>query len=244
MEQKNKSKRSLKILYTLVLLSFIFPMVYLIIRIVLFNNMPDTGRTKADYLLMIVQCFLGVVVLHLPSFLTKRFRFRIPSFMYIMYIIFLYCAIFLGEVQSFYYSVPHWDDILHCTSSMMTGLFGFMIVSILNSDESAKMKLSPVFVCLFAFCFSVTIGTVWEIYEYAADGLMGFNMQKFMIDGGEVLIGRAALSDTMKDIIVDCIGAFAATLVGFLSIKMQKGFVHEYLTNSPEVSDAENENSN
>ncbi len=213
-------------LYYFVLISFIIPIAYLIWRIA-FGG--EGSKSRADYALMLVQCALGVLVIHLPSFLEKKFDFEIPPFLYIMYIIFLYCAIFLGEVRSFYYIVPHWDDFLHCCSSMMTGMFGFMLVAILNRNSHVAIKLSPAFIALFAFSFSVTFGTLWEIYEFAFDGALGLNMQKFALESGEQLIGRKALNDTMTDIIVDCCGAFAASMIGYFSLKLKKGWTYSVI---------------
>ena len=67
------------------------------------------------------------------------------------------------------------------------------------------MNLSPVFIAVFAFCFALAMGAVWEIYEFTMDSVFGTNMQKYMLDNGTALIGQAALQDTMKDIIVDAI---------------------------------------
>ena len=78
------------------------------------------------------------------------------------------------------------------------------------------MNLSPVFVAVFAFCFAVTLGVFWEIYEFTFDGILRLNMQKFMLENGTQLIGRAALLDTMKDLIVDCLGALIMSFVGYL----------------------------
>ena len=47
-------------------------------------------------------------------------------------------------------------------------------------------------------------------------------MQKFMLADGTMLVGREALRDTMKDIIVDSIGAFISSTVGYISIKHNK----------------------
>ena len=112
----------------------------------------------------------------------------------------------------------------------MLGFFGFMFITILNRDEHTLMSLSPFFVSLFAFCFAVTIGAVWEIYEFTADGLMGFNMQKYTLADGTQLVGHAALADTMKDIIVDCIGALIATVIGYISLKKNKKWIIPKLT--------------
>lgn len=226
------SKKFLMMLYWFTLLSFVLPTIYLIVRIVLSENTPeDAGeyRARAEYVLMLIQCVLGIVVIHLPTIISKRFKFEIPKILYFVYLTFLYCAIFLGEVRNFYYVVPHWDDILHCISSIMTGLLGFMMVTILNHDKKVRISLSPFFLALFAFCFAVSVGAIWEIYEYFADELMDLNMQKFMLRDGTQLIGHAALSDTMIDIVVDCCGAFIATIIGYFSIKNKTGWVHEYL---------------
>ena len=80
------------------------------------------------------------------------------------------------------------------------------------------MNLSPFFVAFFAFCFALAAGAVWEIIEFTIDGVLGFNMQKFALQDGTRLVGRAALSDTMKDIIVDTCGALIAQAAGYLTI--------------------------
>lgn len=218
-----------KILYWFVLGSFIVPIAYLILKMAFFMHDND-ANPRADYALMLVQCILGVIVINLPSLFAKKLKFDIPPALYIMYILFLYGAIFLGEVRSFYYNVPHWDDVLHFCSSMMTGMFGFMLVAILNQNKRIAVNLSPVFICIFAFSFSVMIGAVWEIYEYTFDGLLGLNMQKFRLEDGTELLGHDALRDTMKDIIVDCLGAMLATVLGYVSIKNRKGWTYKYIT--------------
>lgn len=232
MKNDISSKKIIYILYWVTLFSFIAPIAYLIIRIIFSHNISgiDTVyRSRADYVLMLIQCFLGIIVIHIPSMISRKFNFEIPEALYLLYIIFLYCAIFLGEVQSFYYVIPRWDDILHCISSLMNGFFGFMVVAILNHDKKVRMNLSPFFLALFAFCFSVSVGTIWEIYEFSADAILGLNMQKFMLQDGTYLIGHEALSDTMRDFVVDCIGAFIATVIGYFSIKNKKGWIHDYL---------------
>ncbi len=104
----------------------------------------------------------------------------------------------------------------------MLGAFGFMLVSILNKDELMNVKLSPFFIALFSFCFALSVGALWEIYEFAVDEFFGMNMQKFMTSGGIVLEGHQALADTMKDIIIDALGAFISSVIGFFSIKNDK----------------------
>ena len=225
-----------KVLYILVTVSFIIPIVYLILRMIFGGgSQSDAGyHSDSDYLLMLMQCILGLITIHLPSILERKLRFELPSLLYTFYIIFLYCAIFLGEVRSFYYLVPQWDTVCHFCSSMMMGFFGLMVVTILNRDKHLSVSLSPFFVCLFAFCFSVTLGSIWEIYEFAADGLFGMNMQKFMLVDGTLLVGHAALADTMKDIIVDVLGSLLASVIGYFSIRKGKGWYIPTLTDTKE----------
>ena len=233
MKKKNRLGR---ILYFWVNLSFLVPIVYLILRLIFGGGSSNEAgyHSDSDYLLMLMQCILGLVTIHLPSILERRLRFELPGLLYGFYIVFLYCAIFLGEVRSFYYLFPRWDSILHFFSSMMTGFFGLMVATILNRDRHVSMNLSPLFVCLFAFCFSVTIGSLWEIYEFLGDGLFGLNMQKFMTAQGELLVGHDALRDTMKDIIVDVLGALLASVIGMISIRRGTRWYIPTLTRSEE----------
>lgn len=198
----------------------------LVFTLVMLFLAPSTAtekgqRLKSDYVLMFIQCALGLLVVFLPSFLEKRLRIDIPNYISVLYFVFLYCAIYLGEVRSFYYRVPHWDTYLHTFSGAMLGALGFSLISILNGNPKLQVQLSPVFVGLFAFCFAVALGAVWEIYEYAMDGLLDLNMQKFRLETGAELIGREALVDTMKDLIVDALGALVIVAIGVLSIRRQ-----------------------
>ncbi len=186
----------------------------------------ETGQmVKGDYSLMFAQSILGIFAMMLPSFVSKRLQIIIPSNMLILYVVFLYCAIFLGEVRSYYYDVEHWDTMLHGFSGGMIGIIGYSFVNLLNKSDNIDMKLSPLFVSVFAFCFAITLGVVWEVYEYTFDGILGLNMQKFMLEDKTPLVGRAALNDTMKDLIVDAAGAFVACLLGYISLKNKAGFI-------------------
>jgi hypothetical protein len=179
-------------------------------------------KVRSDYVLMLIQCLLGLIVMTLPSFINRKFSIQIPSFVEILFYVFLYCAIYLGEVRSFYYLIPFWDTILHAFSGAMLGALGFSLVSMLNREVSNYVKLSPFFIALFAFSFALAFGSIWEIYEFVMDQIFNTNMQKFITYEGVTLIGKAALRDTMKDIIVDTISALLVSLVGYLSIIKQK----------------------
>lgn len=185
-------------------------------------------KLRSDYVLMLIQCILGMVIMFLPSMLERRWRIDIPSFMHIVFVVFLYAAIYLGEVRSFYYKVPHWDTVLHTFSGAMIGALGFSVVKLLNDSEKVKITLSPVFVAIFAFSFALAIGALWEIYEFSFDKLLGLNMQKFAYEDGTPMVGRMALADTMKDLIVDALGALATSIVGYISLKYKKGWLENF----------------
>ena len=210
------------ILFVTLLLSIGFSAV----KIVTAPNGPtalqEGERLSSDYVLMLVQCLLGLVVMFLPSLLERRFHISLPNSMCVMYFLFLYCAIYLGEVRNFYFVIPHWDTLLHGFSAMMLGALGFSLVSILNESERTRVNLSPLFVGLFAFSFAVSVGVLWEIYEFSFDGLLGMNMQKFRLEDGALLIGREALADTMEDLITDTLGALLVAAVGALLLKRRQ----------------------
>ena len=119
--------------------------------------------------------------------------------------------------------------ILHTFSGLMLGALGFSVVHLLNRTEQVPVNLSPLLVAVFAFCFAVALGVIWEIYEYTFDGILHLNMQKFAVQNGEPLIGREALKDTMGDLIVDALGAFAMAVIGYISLKFHKGWVERML---------------
>lgn len=180
-------------------------------------------RVKSDYILMLVQCILGALAMMLPGFLKRRIQLNIPSLMIIVYAVFLYCAIYLGEVHSFYYRIPQWDSILHSFSGMALCTIGFSIIGLLNKSESVPLSLSPAFVALFAFCFAVSVDAIWEIYEFSVDCFLHINMQKYALETGELLTGQAALADTMKDLIIDTIGALVISVIGYILTKTKDG---------------------
>ncbi|MFW6437427.1 MAG: hypothetical protein ACOCZ7_00320 [Armatimonadota bacterium] len=216
-------------LFYFVLVTLIGSCIYAIHGILVAPSQPAEGvaygKVTSDYSLMLVQCLLGIAALLLPSMLERRLHITIPNFMYILFIIFLYAAIYLGEVRSFYYRVPHWDLILHGFSGLMLGALSFSVISLLNHTERIRTAMSPGFVAVFAFCFAVSMGVMWEIWEFAADGILGLNMQKFENANGIPYIGRDALMDTMSDLIVDAIGALIMSVVGYVSVKCRNDWM-------------------
>ena len=208
---------------TLLFVTLVLSALYSLGRVILPQPIAARGteyaHERGDYVLMFIQCILGLAVISLPSIVSRKWHFTIPNMIYVMYYVFLYCAIFLGEVLNFYYVIPHWDTILHFFSGAMLGALGFILVSWLNDSEKVRVSLSPAFVSLFAFCFALSCGAIWEIYEYTFDGLLGLNMQKFITADGTALIGHEALRDTMKDIVVDALAAALISVMGYAHLK-------------------------
>ncbi len=253
---EERASRASRILYFVISGAFILGLIYVPLRAAL----DESYRENTGYQLMIFQLIMGLVALNLPAILTRRYRWKIPNLLMIVFFLFMLCAVVLGEVAEFYYRIPFWDDILHLTSSMMFGIIGFSLIEILNNDKKhALVNLSPFFVSVFAVSFAVLIGTLWEIYEFTFDGLLGLNMQKFATEvaGGESLInliGRDALVDTMHDLIIDFSGAVIASTLGYLSLKHNTGWLaffkievftssgDEELRNSPDPCENNGEN--
>lgn len=226
-ETKHKIGR---ILSATVMISFVAPIGFLIYKMVVTSNVLSEadidGRVKSDYVLMFLECIIGIIALVLPGMLTKKFKVEIPGKIYYLYVIFLYAAIFLGEVRDFYYTIPYWDTILHTLSGAMIGFIGFSLIDILNNDIE-RVTLSPFFIAFFAFSFAITVGVIWEFYEFTSDELLGTNMQKYKLRDGTELVGREALKDTMEDLMVDVVGAFVASGIGYVSLKYKKGWIDD-----------------
>ncbi len=142
-----------------------------------------------------------------PSMLGDRLPVRIPAEYELLTILFVFAALFLGEFHSYYLRYWWWDILLHSVSGLLLGIVGFLLVYLLNESRRTEIHMRPEFVALFAFAFAVTAGTAWEIVEFAADQLLGTQMQKPMLGD------PSGLTDTMWDLIVDMLGA--AVISGF-----------------------------
>lgn len=150
---------------------------------------------------------LGVMAI--PSFMGRRFRVYIPPEFELLALIFVYASLFLGEVLNYYQRFWWWDVALHTASGLLLGIFGFLLVYVLNENDRIELHLKSHFVAFFAFCFAVAVGAVWEIFEFGMDQLFGLNMQKPMFED------PSGLTDTMWDLIVDTLGAAAICVFGW-----------------------------
>ena len=201
-------------------------------------------------------CFLTWILFTIPYWINAKLKIELPSLLEIIILLFIFSAEILGEIQNFYGKIQYWDTILHTINGFLCAAIGFSLIDILNNSEKFHIKLSPVFVSLVAFCFSMTIGVLWEFFEFGADRLLNYDMQKDRIiqtistvelepegknkpvvvdniyqtiiysnDNGEIsetVISGGYLDigiiDTMKDLIVNFIGAIAFSTIGYFYI--------------------------
>lgn len=202
-------------------------------------------------------CILSLILFLLPAFVERKFKVDLPDALEIIVLLFIFAAEILGEISSFYVRVPHFDTMLHTVNGFLFAAIGFAMVDVLNRSSRVKFNLSPFYLAVMAFCFSMTVGVVWEFFEFGMDMIVGFDMQKdtvvdairsvtldlsatnqvVAIEGIEdvVLItanGAQPLSDygvagyvdiglidTMKDLIVNFIGAVVFSVIGFFYVK-------------------------
>ena len=144
-------------------------------------------------------CALSLALLILPSILQKRLYITLPSTLEIVILLFIFAAEILGELASFYVRVPNWDTMLHTVNGFLCAAVGFALVDMINRNERFSLKLSPVYLAIVAFCFSMTVGVLWEFFECAADRFIGLDMQKDTVLSA---IGSVALDPTMSNKVV------------------------------------------
>jgi len=126
----------------------------------------------------VLLCVLTLVLFMLPSAFERRLHIDLPDTLEIVILLFIYAAEILGEIQSYYTSYPGWDTMLHTMNGFLCAAIGFALVDILNREEKVSLHLSPFFMAVVAFCFSMTIGVLWEFFEFSMDQLALFDMQK------------------------------------------------------------------
>ena len=205
----------------------------------------------------VFMCALTLVLFLIPIIIERRLNIKLPNTLEIIIFLFIFSAQILGEVQNFYGIFKYWDTILHTINGFLCAAIGFSMIDILNRSTKFHKMLTPAFVALVAFCFSMTVGVLWEFIEYGMDKTFNTDMQKdrivttvsstllneegknkeeviknidktmvngtyngeesvITIDGGFLDIG---INDTMKDLIVNFIGAVFFSILGLLYIK-------------------------
>ena len=196
-------------------------------------------------------CVLSLVLFCVPVLIERSLDIDIPPVMEGIIYCFIFAAEILGEINSFYTIIPGWDTMLHTINGFLVAAVGFCLVDLFDRGERFSFKLSPLFLAIVAFCFSMTVGVLWEFFEFGADQLIGTDMQKdFIVEevnsvslnpsglntvihepieslvvngedwmefpGGYLDVG---LSDTMKDLQVNFIGAVAFSVIGYFYVK-------------------------
>ena len=123
-------------------------------------------------------CALTLVLFLLPTVFERALMIDLPNTLEIVIMLFIFAAEILGEISSFYTTFKGWDTILHTINGFLCAAIGFALVDMLNRTEKFSLSLSPVFMSIVAFCFSMTIGVLWEFFECGIDQLMMLDMQK------------------------------------------------------------------
>lgn len=123
-------------------------------------------------------CILTLLLLIVPSLLQVTFKIEIPKTLEIIILLFIFAAEILGEIHEFYIIIPFWDTILHTLNGFLAAAIGFSLVDLLNRNQKLKFQMSPLFMAIVSFCFSMTIGVVWEFFEFGMDTFFNLDMQK------------------------------------------------------------------
>ncbi len=172
-------------------------------------------------------CVLTLILFTIPSFIERTIRIDIPDTLEIIILLFIFAAESLGEIQAYYVQFPYWDTMLHTLNGFLCAAIGFSLLDILNRDERLAFKLSPVYLAVVAFCFSMTIGVLWEFFECFMDQMFLLDMQKDTIvhSIGSVMLDPAggntpvAIHDITDVIVVTADGAqHPLGLGGYLDI--------------------------
>ena len=207
-------------------------------------------------------CVLTLALLILPSIFEHNFGVDLPSGLEIVISLFIFAAEILGELNCYYVRYTFWDTMLHTVNGFVCAAFGFALLDIINRNPKIKFELSPFYLAVVAFCFSMTIGVLWEFFEFGCDMLLKTDMQKdtivhvissvkldttnsnipvvisgitdTVVNGESLGVGGyldIGLIDTMKDLMVNFVGALVFSIVGYFYIKNKGGskFAKEFI---------------
>ena len=123
-------------------------------------------------------CVLTLFLFTIPTFIEERIHIDLPDTLEVIILLFIFAAEILGEIQAYYITFPYWDTMLHTMNGFLCAAIGFSLVDILNRNKRFSFSLSPLFMALVAFCFSMTIGVLWEFFEHVMDLFFHLDMQK------------------------------------------------------------------
>lgn len=126
----------------------------------------------------VLLCVLTLVLFYIPDIADRTFKVKLPDTLEVIILLFIYAAEILGEIREYYITIPFWDTMLHTINGFLMAAIGFAMVNVLNQNEKIHLNLSPLFLAVVAFCFSMTIGVLWEFFEYSMDTFTKSDMQK------------------------------------------------------------------
>ena len=234
LEEMKKMSRGLKITYIILGVLVMFSL----IRAVMLRNYENAFL-----------CVLVFLMFSIPSFVKRQFHLDIPNVLEILVLIYIFAAEILGEIASFFVNISFWDTMLHTTWGFICAALGFSLIDVLNRADKIKFTISPFYVSAASFCFSMTVGVFWEFFEFGMDRFFGKDMQKdtvvnyinsYLLSGSEnkliaikdigdtVVNGQSlgidgyldiGLIDTMKDLLVNFVGAVVFNFAGFFYLK-------------------------
>lgn len=175
---------------------------------------------------------LIIATLLSPLIFRHKMDVEIPAEFHIAAVIFIFASLYLGEIQGFYHRFWWWDIALHTSAGLLLGIVGFLLVYLLNESSQVEVRMTPIFISIFACMFAVAIGTFWEIFEFSMDRLVGSTMQKPMLGD------PSGLTDTMLDMVVNAIGAFVISFTGWWYLKRKRIFfvrelIHRFIIKNP-----------
>ena len=150
--------------------------VYMVLRLIVLATLVSSilrGEYESAFI-----CLLVLALFMLPFFIQQNFGIELPSTLEIIILLFIFAAEILGELKCYFITFSHWDSMLHTTTGFLCAATGFALIDILNRNSRIRFQLSPIYVALTAFCFSMTVGVLWEFFEFGMDRLFLMDMQK------------------------------------------------------------------
>lgn len=183
--------------------------VYLVLRLMVLATLVSSV-IRSEYESAFI-CLLVLVLFMLPFFIQQNFGIELPSTLEIIILLFIFAAEILGELECYFITFPYWDSMLHTTTGFLCAATGFALIDILNRNSRIKFELPPIYVALAAFCFSMTVGVLWEFFEFGMDRIFHMDMQKDTVVSS---ITSVMLDPTNKNIPVTIDGITSVTVNG------------------------------
>lgn len=157
--------------------------------------------------LILIFAALGLFVTFIPAIVSGLFGRKLPAGYEIVMLMFAYGLIYFGEVRGVFDKIWLIGAMLTLVASMIFGFIGFAVLSVLHKEN--KISTSALMISAMTFCFAVTIGALWEVFEFSLSSFFGFNL--------------GTTSDKMtQDIATTMLGALIVSGAGYFYIKSGK----------------------